>query len=103
MFWQTDAARLAGEAIGSRQPSEATAHVAVQARSVMEMKGKNRGGGNPCIQFSRGDTKEKSGSEGFTETPSRLSGRSIRDALDYTLAFSRPSMPLPAVTDDTKN
>lgn len=69
MFWQTDAARLAGEAIGSRQPSEATARAAVQARSVMEMKGKEGGGGNPCIQSSRGDTKEKSGSEGFTEAP----------------------------------
>lgn len=63
------------------------------SESVMEMKGKSGGGGNPCIQSRRGDTKEKSGSEGFTETPSCLSF-SIRDALDYTLAVSRPRMPL---------
>lgn len=68
----------------------------------MEMKGEDGRGGNPCIQSRRRDTKEKSGSEGFTETPFRLSF-SIRDALDYTLAFSRPRMPLPAVTDNTKN
>lgn len=39
VFWQTDAVRLAGESIGSRQPSEAAACVAVQERSVMEMGG----------------------------------------------------------------
>lgn len=44
----------------------------------MEMKGKDGGGGgggryNPRVRFIRGDTKEKSGPEGFTQTPSRLS------------------------------
>lgn len=103
MFWQTEAARLAGEAIGSRQPSEATARVAVQAGSVMEMKGKDGGGAViPVSNPAAGTQREKSGSEGFTETPSRLSF-SIRDALDYTPASSRPRMPLPAVPDDTKN
>lgn len=43
MSWQTDGVRLAGEAIGSRQPSEATACVAVQERGVMEMKGEDGG------------------------------------------------------------
>lgn len=34
-------------------------------------EGEGRGrGGNPCIKSSRGDTKEKSSSEGFIETPS---------------------------------
>lgn len=33
-------------------------------------EGEGRGrGGNPCIESSRGDTKQKSSSEGFTETP----------------------------------
>lgn len=52
-------------------------------------------GGNPCIQSSRGDTKEKSGSEGFTESPSRLS---------FIVSGLHPRLqPLPALTDDTKN